>query len=252
MNKQNKPNLEDVERDVKKRTTAEQADHLTIAVKSLNIYIRGFQELERITPSEENELEWARRLLCARAFNSLRCAYLLLQVGYYTQALTLVRSVMEDWLIALDCESNPPTLKALLKGKGRMPRFEEMARRQGEAIRKLWRGLDHSGEGTYGLLSTFAHPRKRSLGALLDRDKGLIRNGGQYNADMFALTCYYLVTEASGFTEILARLVHSTKPASVWLKELASFLDEALSWRKEMTAWASARMREKEDGKRLP
>lgn len=221
-----------------------------MARKFLNAYTRGFQELGSITPTETNRLEWAWRLLSNKAFNSLRCAYQLLQMGYYTQALTLVRSVMEDWLTALDCESHPQTLEALLYGEGKMPPFEDMAKRQGQPVYRLWRGMGPSSEGTYGLLSTVAHPRRRGLGMLLDHEKGLFRLGGQYDADLFAFTCYYLVTGAFCFTEILNRLVGLTNPQSAWLQQLLALLDEASTWKRKMTSWADARMQTKKGGGR--
>lgn len=230
MNSQSKPSVEEIEQQVKKKTAAEQADPLALAGNFLDAFLQGFQKLDPITPTTENEVQWVRRLLANKGFNSLRCAYELLQSGYYTQALTLTRSAAEDWLVSVDCETHPKTLEALLHGQGKMPSFEKMAKRNDEDVRKVWKGGNGSSEGLYGVLSTFAHPRQRGLGALLDHERGLLRFGGNYDAVWFAFTCYFLIRVMRLYSEILARLVSLASPQDIWIKEQTSLNHEAIAW----------------------
>ena len=129
------PDLEHEEATVKSTTSAKHKDELALVEKLLNVYIEGFNDLGSFTRNDRNDVEYAWLLITTRSFNSLRSAHILLQIGYYDQAIMLARSVQEDWLVATDCESNQATLKGILEDgdtfwKGELS-FAKMAERHG-------------------------------------------------------------------------------------------------------------------------
>ena len=116
--------------------------------------------------------------LAVRSFNSLHVARQVLERGYHQQASTLVRMAMEDQLIAEDAENHPPTLDALLEGKGSISSgdlaYGKMAERISPEAKKAW-------VEKYGDLSErAAHPRRLSLLALTTVRR-TVRPGGHYD-----------------------------------------------------------------------
>jgi len=210
--------LEESDGQVERTILANHAKELGLVNELLNAYLSGFSKIGSFTLSSQNELEYAWLLLVTRSFNSMRCAQMCLQKGYYTQAATLVRSAYEDWLICVDCQCNRETLDAVLRGKGRLGRgklaYSQMAKRVSPDFEKVWRD-------NYGQLSTIAHPRERSLRILVDpkmRDLGL---GGIYDEALFDGTCDAFVLVADKMLEFLARLLDNLlgPPAREWLKQ---------------------------------
>lgn len=86
----------------------------------------------------------------------------MLQNGYYSQSMMLTKSAFEDWLVCEDSKSQPGTITALLDRKGRFPSPSKMAKRLEEPLKGEWIGLPGV-DGTYGLLSTFTHPRYQGV-----------------------------------------------------------------------------------------
>ena len=81
---------------------------------ALDDILRGLSDYGSRRGKPDNRLESARLFLTTRSFNSLRTAAQVLERGYYQQAMALVRMAMEDQMVALDSESHPATLSALL------------------------------------------------------------------------------------------------------------------------------------------
>lgn len=166
-------------------------------------------------------------MLATRGFNNVRCAYTLLQSGYYTQALTLVRSAMEDDLVALDCEKFDATVGALLDGQGELGKgkftYAVMAKRQGEESYKAW-------NYNYGSLSEYAaHARRKSLRILVDPDTQAIQLGGMYHSVLFIGTCDVLLRAASSMAGALARVLGAN--AEPWQRDTYPKLKAANDWR---------------------
>lgn len=204
------PSFQKTEAQVKAITAAKHMKEIKLVEKLINHYLAGFRALGKFTLNEDNELEYAWLLLTTRSFNSLRCAYDLLLKGYYSQAVMLICSVFEDWLIAKDCEKNQKTLDALLRGDDVFWKqefhYSEMAKRQSEKFPEIWRGI-------YGTLSTIAHARQRALMILVDPETRELRLGSHYDNDLFLATYQSLLTAASIIPELLYKLLgdHATQ-----------------------------------------
>ena len=122
---------------------------------------------KQLDPS--NKLQSARLHLMIRSIKSVRMAKLALLLGYYQQAITLMRMVAENDLVTRDAAICKATLDGLLLDTPlretdsddiRIPRFSEMARRQSSEFMRWWQWY-------YGRLSIYgAHPRNASMSNL--------------------------------------------------------------------------------------
>jgi hypothetical protein len=217
------PSLEETESDVIRKTSGMHQKELGIIESLLNAYLAGFAAIGSFTRTKGNDLQYAWFKLVTRSFNSTRCAYILLGRGYYTQALSLLRSVEEDWLIAKDCAKNSPTLDALLNDKGQLGKgdftFSKMAERQG--IKPLW-------NSDYGGLSLFAHPRPLSLRVLVDPGTKALRLGASYDRVLFLYCCEVLIRDALRMTEYMVSLLDSQ--AVDWQRQTLPTIQEAADW----------------------
>ena len=169
---------------------------LRVIDEALDVVLRGLaDDFGGRDLDPDDELEVARYLLATRSFNSIRVARQVLERGYYQQAMSLVRMAAEDQLIALDSETHGPTLRALLHDDGRLGRgklaYGQMAKRQSARREEVW-GDD------YGYLSEHAHPRFRSMVALVqfgpDGQK-VVRPGSHYSELSVNVVLYYMSRE---------------------------------------------------------
>ena len=108
---------------------------LRLIDEALDIILRGLaDDFGGRDLNPDNELEIARHLLATRSFNSIRAARQVLEKGYYEQAMSLVRMAAKDQLIAVDSETHAPTVRALLRGEGKLGRgklaYGQMAKRK--------------------------------------------------------------------------------------------------------------------------
>lgn len=200
------PNVDELEQQVRAHTR-EQHHGLLGAVESLlNAYLAVFRESGQFHPTDENRKQQVWLLLTGRAFNSLRWAYELVSMGYYTQAMVLTRCVFEDWLVCMDVVEHETTVSAILKAGERLPTFTDMALRSlPPELLEWWQGDGNPDDSVYGLLSTFSHPRYRALASQLVRSTNTLRIGPAYEEDLFLVSFHYLATAARRMTEFLAR-----------------------------------------------
>lgn len=215
--------LKEKETGITKHISSLHLEELSVIEKLLDAYLTGFERIGGFTRTENNDLEYAWLLLITRSFNSMRCSHVLLERGYYNEALSLLRSVDEDWLIAKDCGRNAPTLEALLNDAGLLGRgnltFSKMAEREG--IKPLW-------DTGYGHLSRFAHPRSLSLKALVYLGTKTLRLGASYDRVLFLYCCEVLIRDALRMTEYMVVLLGSK--ASAWQEQTWPIVQQATDW----------------------
>ena len=201
------PNLDEVECGVTEETKRREPKTLARIEALLNAFLPAFRETDQFTPTTSNRRKHLWWLLVGRSFNSLRWAFHLLQVGYYSQALILVRSVEEDWLVCQDCLEHPDTVEALFDDSKKMPSFKVMANRLPETLRETWTAPKGQPERTYDILSTISHPRPRSLRLSFDFDENRPRVGPGYEEPLFVFTSTNTLVSAMCIAEFLVRLV---------------------------------------------
>ena len=208
------------------------ARELAVVDDALNQIISGLNDFGSLKAKSNSRLGSARLFLATRSFNSLRIARLTLECGYYQQAMTLVRMVMEDQLIANDAEIHPPTLDALLDNNGKIGSGDlsltKMAERISPKAREEW-------DANYGHASKYAaHPRQLSLYGLTSTDSNghrTLRLGGRYDEVEVNNVLYHLtlqLVEVGITTEKLTLTVGSSWAGSALpvFKELISICQQ--------------------------
>lgn len=201
------PNLDELEQRVAQETRRREAKTLASIEALLNAFLPAFRETGQFTPTGSNRREQVWWLLVGQSFNSLRWAFHLLQLGYYTQALILERSVEENWLVCQDCLEHPETVEALFDDSKRIPTFRDMADRLPENLRNTWQAPKGHAEQAYGVLSSISHPRARALRLAFDFDNNRPRIGPGYNEPLFVFTSLYILVGAIAIAGFLVRLV---------------------------------------------
>ena len=140
---------------------------LELFIERVNLF--GNKKLD--SPSK---LQPARLHLMVRSIKSIRIARMALLLGYYQQALTVVRMVAENELVARDAAINSATLDALLleaplkeDDDDDIPidKFAVMAKRQSPEFKKWWDWYYGKKLSIYG-----AHPRNASMSSLYHHD----------------------------------------------------------------------------------
>ena len=159
---------------------------------ALDQILQGLDEFAHLKQRPDSRLEDAQMFLAVRSFNSLHIARQLLERGYYQQASVLVRMAMEDQLVAEDAKIHPPTLDALLDGKGSFRRgdltYRKMAERISPEAQRTW-------DDRHGDLSERAtHPRRLSL-LTLTTVRRTVRPGGHYDEVQVRVTFFHLLEQ---------------------------------------------------------
>lgn len=207
--------LEEIELKVKSTTITHKNAELKIIENLFNQYLSGFRVLHEFKNGGVHKLELAWLLLVVRGFNSLRCAYDLLQKGYYSQAIILIRSADEDYLTCRHCEINQETVDALLVGKSRVNKFVKMAKDISTEFHENW-------DINYGKLSEIAHPRRLAMGMTANWKESKINPGPNYIENHFTATCQALLRTAVGMTEFVIKLLGKDAPPQ-WQEESLAF-----------------------------
>ena len=177
--------------DTRVQATRREAETLETLHEVVDLHFSLFQHPGTLEATEDNKLQRVWLALTTSASHSSRVALYALESGYYTQSFALTRAMFEDWLAAYDCKEHPETADALLDSNKAMPRFSTMYNRLPCGLKRLW-GEQGVYEGTYGFLSTFAHPRSRAIEDTLNRE-GTVRIVPEYNEIRFALAARFFI-----------------------------------------------------------
>ena len=192
---------------------------------ALDQILRGLSDFGSQKQKPDSRLESARLFLTTRSFNSLRTSVQVLERGYYQQAMAMVRMAKEDQVVALDSESNPATLSALLDGGGKLGRGDlalgKMAERVSAKSKEAW-------DDDYGMLSHYgAHPRRGSLEELVEvgpDGQVVLRPGSHYDEVWVNVVLYYMLRE---LVQVFATVAKITAAAGIdWATGAMSTLGE--------------------------
>ena len=180
---------------------------LEVIFAALEQVLRGYNEFADQKEILDDKLESAQLFLTVKSFNSLRVAMKVLENGYTQQALTLIRTVMEDQLVAKDIKTHPPTLDAIFEDAGKMGKreftFQSMAERLPPEAKEVW-------DKKYGFASSFAaHPRPMSMNKLVGFEQGLKmapKPGPRYDRSMVIPTLVLAMVELLEVKNTVAEL----------------------------------------------
>lgn len=222
------PNLVELEAQVKSTTSSKHQREVALVTKLMQSYIDGFNLIDSFTPADDNEVQYAWMLLLTQSFRSMRCALLTMQIGYYGEAMSLLRTTVEDWLAAEDCQRTPRTLEALLHNEKLELNWGNIADNI-EAKEIVYKGDYHD-------LSRFTHVCKSSLAILKDPETYELSSAPAYNEILFLNCCEMLTRNAIRMSEYMLEFL-SKQPNSKkneWLKVAAAPIKEAGDWLREL------------------
>lgn len=236
--------LEKIENEVAVVIRANHARELGGIDAALNQILAGFEEFRSRKGRADDRKEGAWLFLTTRSFNSLRIARQSLNHGYYQQAISLTRMVMEDQLIAEVIEEHCFVLAALLDGrpelgKGKL-RFTEIANLLPREGRDLWVN-DH------GLASSYAaHPRLKSMQLLTLPSQGNGRLLGMgsffYEKEVVNMVLYFMLDQLVKVMATLRKVTDSVW--SEWSTDSKPAFEEVLFLREQILDWKDSQRRE--------
>ena len=96
-------------------------------------------------------------------------------------------------------------------------------------------------ETSYGLLSTFTHPRLRSVATLFAPGESTVRLGQCWDEDLFVVTANYIIQVYIAMLEFTGRLV---PPDSHWFELAKPTVDRGRECRERLWARATTRLGE--------
>ena len=228
------PNLVQLEAKVKKTTARKQQKEISLITELLNIYTKGFNLVTSFQRTEDNDVPYVWLLLITRSFHSMRSAILLMLSGYYGSALTLLRTVTEDWLVGKDCEHYRPTLDTLLYGKHRFGnkelklRYRDMA----ERVRVKDNVKDIVYQHDYSFQSKFIHAGRLSLAVMQDQKTDELKVTPSYDSLLFYCCCELLMRNGLKMNELMYKFLKSCsdESAGTWSKMVEPAAKEIGDW----------------------
>ncbi|MBM4437794.1 MAG: hypothetical protein FJ029_11305 [Actinobacteria bacterium] len=168
---------------------------LSSAVEALfgqqNVLMEGFELVGKYTIQRSRDQIHAVICLQLKAYNSTVAALPLIMKGHYIQAVVLIRSVFEDWLMTTEVMLHPDESPGLWRtGKegppsGKVRPFQAIAKSLGLEAGKSW-------DATYGLLSEIAHPRSLSIRMQVAKRTKSYRYGPKYDDYLASHSLFYL------------------------------------------------------------
>jgi len=202
------PTLDEGERQVKKDSRQACGRELRAVKVLLGSLLDGFSRLGSVTfDLEQYGAHCVQSLYSIRSFNSLRSAHELVQVGYYSQAVMLVRSSLEDLLVCYRCDKDPALVRRLFEGKEEQFNFSAMARAEGDEFATWW--LDK-----YRDLSVFTHPRSPGLYILVPPVEATLRLGPYFDRDTLLAVVHYLLMILIHFLRLFFPILKSRNPST--------------------------------------
>ena len=221
------PSIIEQERATLKTTRQNHVREIEIFAGMLNTFTSGFNRMGSFVLKDDNESEFIWLLLSTRCLHSLRCSIDLMLKGYYSQAMSIIRTITEDWFICGNAQGNDDVRNCLLNDKGRMPRYIDLAE-QMKAINIY--------EGDYRYQSKFTHSSKLSLRVLTNPKTNEMRIASVYDEMLFLLCAESLIRVFLLMAEYLGRVLfyidkdkakswdaqngQNVKDASKWLEEI--------------------------------
>jgi len=215
------PNIIQLESYAQEDTKRSHWREIEIFAGILNAFTSGLNYVGSFEGKEDNETEYIWLLLLTRCLHSIRCAINLMLKGYYSQAMSLLRTGTEDWFICGTCQSNEQVRDYLLREKGYMPKYKTLA---------IQMNVMDVYKGDYNYQSKFTHSSKLSLRVLLDSI------APKYDKMLFLLCAESLVRVFCRMAEYMGRFLSylDKDKAKAWDSNNTQSFKDATSWLMEL------------------
>lgn len=221
------PNIITLESKAQEYTKRRHWREIEIFTGIINAFTSGFNRIGSFERKDDNETEYIWLLLATRCLHSIRCSINLMLKGYYSQAMSLLRTGTEDWFICGTAQSCEEVRNFLLREKGRMPQYKTLATQI---------GATDVYEGDYKYQSKFTHSSRLSLRVLHDMNTNEMRIAPIYDKYLFLLCAESLVRVFFRMAEYVGRfLIYLDKnKAKAWDKENSQIFKDASKWLREL------------------
>ena len=175
-------NLIEAERKAEDSAAKNHPEVFELVETMMNLYATGFKLVGNPSnkpienPSSKNrDIGRVWLFLVARSFHSILCSVELMRRGYYAQAMTLIRMVIEAYFLCGNCEKDKAIMDALLRnepnrqrGKIKLPTWKTYAKNMNALG---WYDNDyvfacqfsHSSYLSLGVMTTEINPTHRRL-----------------------------------------------------------------------------------------
>jgi hypothetical protein len=215
------PNIIKLESFAQKDTIRQHWREIEVFAGILNAFTSGLNYVGSFEKKKDNETEYIWLLLVTRCLHSIRCAINLMLRGYYSQAMSLLRTGTEDWFICGTCQSNEQVRNYLLTEKGWMPKYKTLAKQM---------GAPDVYDGDYGYQSKFTHSSGLSLRVLQDSI------APKYDKYLFLLCAESLVRVFFRMAEYMGRFLYylDRDKAKSWDNENSQSFKDASNWLREL------------------
>lgn len=217
------PNIIKLESLAQEDTKRKHWREIELFTEILNVFISGFNHMGSFELKEDNETEYIWLLLVTRCFHSIRCSINLMLKGYYSQAMSLLRTGTEDWFICGTCEDNEEVRNYLLREEGSRLIYSNLAK-QMDAMDVY--------EEDYSYQCKFTHSSRLSLRVLYNLNTKSMSIAPIYNENLFLLCAESLVRVFLKMAVYMGRfLIYlDTNKAKSWDKENSQRIKDAVSW----------------------
>ena len=213
-----------------RRTTKENHwREIEIFTGIINTFLSGLSSVGAFQLQENNEGEYVWLLILIRSLNSVRCSIDLMLKGYYSQAMSLLRTVTEDWFVCGTVQGNITVRDCLLRDAARMPHYSQLAREM--KATKIYKG-------DYKYQSKFTHSSRLSLRVLYDLDRKEAVVAPTYNELLFLLCAESLMRVSLLILEYMGRLLlyGDENKAKAWAEQNSQHIEDMSSWLGELRA----------------
>ncbi len=221
------PNIMSLESLAQEDTKRNHWREIELLAAILNVFTSGFNYMGSFERKEDNEAEYIWLLIITRCFHSIRCSINLMLKGYYSQAISLLRTGTEDWFICGTCQNNEEVRSYLLRDKGRRLTYSSLANQMD--------AMDVYKED-YSYQSKFTHASRLSLRVLYDINTKKLSVAPIYNELLFFLCAESLVRTFLRMAEYIGYLLYylDKDKAKSWDKENSQRLKDAVNWLEEL------------------
>jgi hypothetical protein len=211
---------------------------LQIIVDLMKHTYAGFDYITDLPLFDKRDKRSLLASLIARSFTSVNCAMNLAVRGYYVQAITLIRSTLEDDWLFYELNSRPKAVGWMYSGEwpdGR--KWEQIVSDIDAAVAKESDGEIEPGQykelmyrGTYGHLSEIAHPRPRGLRMQFDPSGTRLETGPLMNADGLRTALMYGLNAALAVQLRVGSQVSDVDGADDWRATSERLQADARAW----------------------
>lgn len=207
------------------RTTMEKHWHeIELFTGIQNVFLSGFSSIPTFEYKDESEYIWL--LMLIRAFNSVRCSIDLMLKGYYSQSMSIIRTITEGYFVCGTARDNEKVRDCLLRDS-EMPKYSKLAAEMKAS--SIYRN-------DYHYQSKFTHSTRLSLRVLYDLDRKVAKVAPSYDETLFLLCTESLMRASICMFEVFANLLTNLDKvrAQSWSEDNIAKRDSVINWLGEL------------------